>query len=41
MRVLMTLLEQWQRYGHRVLLFSQTRIMLDILEQMVANKGNY
>ncbi|KAI8053747.1 SNF2 family N-terminal domain-containing protein [Syncephalis plumigaleata] len=38
MRVLMTLLEQWQRRGHRVLLFSQTRIMLDILEQMVISK---
>ncbi|RKP26799.1 SNF2 family N-terminal domain-containing protein, partial [Syncephalis pseudoplumigaleata] len=38
MRVLMMLLKEWHQRGHRVLLFSQTRIMLDILERMVAEQ---
>jgi SNF2 family DNA or RNA helicase len=29
----------WREQGHRVLLFSQTRQMLDIVERFVVEKG--
>ena len=35
MRVVRSLLELWQKTGHRTLLFAQHRIMLDILERLV------
>jgi len=35
MKVVKALLELWKRQGHRTLLFSQTRQMLDILERFV------
>ncbi len=38
-QVLERLLPEWQAGGHRVLLFSQTRQMLDILEGLVARLG--
>ncbi|RKP07335.1 SNF2 family N-terminal domain-containing protein, partial [Thamnocephalis sphaerospora] len=39
MQVLSSLLDHWKTGKHRVLLFSQTRQMLDILERMVEHKG--
>jgi DNA excision repair protein ERCC-6 len=36
MKVVRALLELWKRQGHRTLLFSQTRQMLDILEAFVS-----
>ncbi|KAF9997720.1 DNA repair protein rhp26, partial [Modicella reniformis] len=39
MVVVKALLEMWQKGDHRVLLFSQTRTMLDILEKFIKNKG--
>ena len=39
MVVLQQLLKLWQSGGHRVLVFSQTRQMLSILESFVANEG--
>ena len=39
MVVLQQLLKLWQGGGHRVLIFSQTRQMLSILESFVANEG--
>ncbi|KAK3847883.1 MAG: hypothetical protein J3R72DRAFT_470620 [Linnemannia gamsii] len=42
MVVVKTLLEMWQKGKHRVLLFSQTRTMLDILEKFIRREGyNY
>ncbi|KAG0239729.1 hypothetical protein BGW41_007529 [Actinomortierella wolfii] len=42
MVVVKALLEMWQKGKHRVLLFSQTRTMLDILEKFVREQGyNY
>jgi len=35
MVVVRALLSLWKKEGHRVLLFSQTRQMLDILEKMI------
>jgi DNA excision repair protein ERCC-6 len=35
MVVVKALLSLWKKEGHRVLLFSQTRQMLDILEKMI------
>jgi DNA excision repair protein ERCC-6 len=40
MKVVKALLELWKRQGHRTLLFSQTRQMLDILEKFVNTIGN-
>lgn len=39
MIVVEALLNMWREQGHRVLLFSQTRQMLNILEQFVSSKG--
>jgi DNA excision repair protein ERCC-6 len=39
MKVVKALLELWKRQGHRTLLFSQTRQMLDILERFVNDIG--
>ncbi|KAF8927734.1 hypothetical protein BGZ47_001967 [Haplosporangium gracile] len=39
MVVVKTLLEMWQKGKHRVLLFSQTRTMLDILEKFIKREG--
>ena len=39
MKVVRALLELWKRQGHRTLLFSQTRQMLDILERFVNDIG--
>ncbi|KAF9903171.1 hypothetical protein EC991_004117 [Linnemannia zychae] len=39
MVVVKTLLEMWQKGKHRVLLFSQTRTMLDILEKFIRREG--
>ncbi|KAK5808776.1 DNA repair and recombination protein RAD26 [Linnemannia elongata] len=39
MIVVKTLLEMWQKGKHRVLLFSQTRTMLDILEKFIKREG--
>ena len=42
MVVIESLLRLWRRQGHRVLLFSQTKMMLDIMEQFVVGEGyNY
>lgn len=40
MKVVKALLALWQRQGHRVLLFAQTRQMLDILERLI-DEENY
>ncbi|KAG2174127.1 hypothetical protein INT43_004147 [Umbelopsis isabellina] len=40
MVVVRALLALWKKEGHRVLLFSQTRQMLDILELMIRNLGH-
>ncbi|CAM0142098.1 unnamed protein product [Umbelopsis sp. WA50703] len=40
MVVVRALLSLWKKEGHRVLLFSQTRQMLDILEIMIQNLGH-
>ena len=40
MIVVESLLRLWKRQGHKVLLFSQTKMMLDILERFVI-KGEY
>jgi DNA excision repair protein ERCC-6 len=39
MVVVKALLSLWKKEGHRVLLFSQTRQMLDILEIMIKSLG--
>ena len=39
MVVIESLLRLWRRQGHRVLLFSQTKMMLDIMEQFVVGEG--
>lgn len=39
LQVLERVLPEWRAGGHRVLLFSQTRQMLDILEAFVARLG--
>ena len=39
MKVVQTLLKLWFQEGHKVLLFSQTRQMLDILEGFVQKEG--
>ena len=39
MKVVKALLELWKRQGHRTLLFSQTRQMLDILERFLNEIG--
>ncbi|KAH9245779.1 hypothetical protein BASA81_016716 [Batrachochytrium salamandrivorans] len=39
MIVVKALLQMWKSQGHRVLLFSQTRQMLDILESFIRNEG--
>lgn len=39
MVVVESLLRLWREQGHRVLLFSQTKMMLDILERFIANGG--
>lgn len=38
-QVLAEVLPRWERQGHRVLLFAQTRQTLDILERLVRNQG--
>ncbi|KAJ2845871.1 DNA repair protein rhp26, partial [Coemansia brasiliensis] len=40
MTIVRALLEMWQPQGHKVLLFSQTRQMLDILERMISEMPN-
>lgn len=40
MKVVSALLDLWKRQGHRTLLFSQTRQMLDILERFVRRLPN-
>ncbi|KAJ1730982.1 DNA repair protein rhp26 [Coemansia biformis] len=37
MAIVRALLEMWQPQGHKVLIFSQTRQMLDIIERMVSS----
>ena len=39
MKVLEKLLEQWQAQGRKVLVFSQTRVMLDVIERFVGLQG--
>lgn len=39
LNVLRTILDHWQKNGHRVLLFCQTRQMLDIVETFVIAQG--
>lgn len=39
LQVLEEVLPRWKEQGHKVLLFSQTRQMLNILERMVSAKG--
>ena len=39
LQVLAEVLPRWKKQGHRVLLFSQTRQMLDILERLVQRQG--
>ncbi|KAF9916507.1 hypothetical protein BX616_003581 [Lobosporangium transversale] len=39
MVVVRALLQMWQKEKHRVLLFSQTRTMLDILEKFIKSEG--
>ncbi|KAJ2768179.1 DNA repair protein rhp26, partial [Coemansia nantahalensis] len=39
MTIMRALLEMWQPQGHKVLIFSQTRQMLDIIERMVVGMG--
>ena len=39
MAVVESLLKLWQRQKHRVLIFSQSRVMLDILEMFVQGQG--
>ena len=39
MIVIHSLLRLWQGQGHRVLLFSQSKLMLDILESFVCTEG--
>ncbi|KAG5483190.1 hypothetical protein CUR178_04768 [Leishmania enriettii] len=34
LNALLMMLKEWQAFGHRVLVFSQTRMMLDIIENM-------
>lgn len=42
MKVVIQILKTWKEQGHRVLLFSQTQQMLDILENfLIANKYSY
>jgi DNA excision repair protein ERCC-6 len=41
MLVVVKLLSIWQEQGHKVLLFTQTRQMLDILEKFVREKYSY
>ncbi|KAF8466460.1 SNF2 family N-terminal domain-containing protein [Kalaharituber pfeilii] len=41
MQVVKALLELWKKEGHRTLVFSQTRQMLDILESFMQKIGNY
>lgn len=41
MQVVKALLELWKSEGHRTLLFSQTRQMLDILETFLKRTGQY
>lgn len=40
MLVLQRVLRMWKQQGHRVLLFSQTRKMLDILQRFMAQEGH-
>ncbi|KAJ2456303.1 DNA repair protein rhp26 [Coemansia sp. RSA 2336] len=40
MTIVRALLEMWQPQGHKVLLFSQTRQILDILERMISEMPN-
>lgn len=39
LQVLAEVLPRWERQGHRVLLFAQTRQTLDILERLVKGRG--
>lgn len=41
MTVLKALLEMWKAQGHRVLLFTQTRQMLDIIELFIRDHMRY
>jgi DNA excision repair protein ERCC-6 len=41
MQVVQSLLELWQKTGHRTLLFAQHRIMLDILEKFVRGMDGF
>ncbi|OLL21643.1 DNA repair protein rhp26 [Neolecta irregularis DAH-3] len=41
MQVVKALLELWKKGGHRTLLFTQTRQMLDILEKFAKRLGSY
>ncbi|TDZ37065.1 DNA repair and recombination protein RAD26 [Colletotrichum spinosum] len=34
------LLEQWKRFGYKSLIFSQSKVLLDILEKMIRDMGN-
>ncbi|XP_061162866.1 DNA excision repair protein ERCC-6-like [Saccostrea echinata] len=38
--VIMDLLDQMKREGHRCLVFSQSRKMLDIIQQLISNRGH-
>lgn len=40
LQTLQRMLAEWSRGGHRALVFSQTRMMLDIIENMVENEGH-
>ncbi|XP_062566324.1 DNA excision repair protein ERCC-6-like [Saccostrea cucullata] len=38
--IIMDLLDQMKREGHRCLVFSQSRKMLDIIQQLISNRGH-
>ncbi|KAG5509418.1 hypothetical protein JKF63_06728 [Porcisia hertigi] len=39
LNALLMMLKEWKLFGHRVLVFSQTRMMLDIIENMCEEQG--
>jgi DNA excision repair protein ERCC-6 len=39
LNALLMMLKEWKAFGHRVLVFSQTRMMLDIIENMCEQQG--
>ena len=41
LKVVEAVLSQWHSEGHRVLLFTQTRQMLDIIEEFIRSKSSF